>query len=216
MVRPPCVSTTNAAHCLSVVTSYVTAPDSVSAAKSTRHSRDMCFATADVQLLWLDVSTSEHSRASSTDRASGSTMAKPPTLMPPLGLWLMDKGGSGDDASFQDRGGRRAGLGGGALPGLGERLVAEDDFKRQGRHRRARRALSDPSEGLASSAGVAGAGRAPSANALGPRRRMELRIEFFSLGYFFGLLLLSCGVIAPLAWTAVRRKFLKGKYYRRA
>jgi hypothetical protein len=27
-------------------------------------------------------------------------MAKPPTLMPPLGLWLMDKGGSGDDASF--------------------------------------------------------------------------------------------------------------------
>jgi hypothetical protein len=45
---------------------------------------------------------------------------------------------------------------------------------------------------------------------------MELRIEFFSLGYFFGLLLLSCGVIAPLAWTAVRRKFLKGKYYRRA
>ena len=45
---------------------------------------------------------------------------------------------------------------------------------------------------------------------------VELRVSFFSFGYFFGFVLLSCGVIAPLAWTAVRRKFLKGKYYRRA
>lgn len=108
------------------------------------------------------------------------------------------------------------GAGGGALPGLGERLVAGRASNATANTVAARAASQTHPKGLASSAGVAGAGRAPSANALGPRRRMELRIEFFSLGYFFGLLLLSCGVIAPLAWTAVRRKFLKGKYYRRA
>ena len=45
---------------------------------------------------------------------------------------------------------------------------------------------------------------------------MELRVSYLSLGYFFGLVLLSAGVVGPLAWTAVRRKFAKGKFYRRA
>lgn len=48
------------------------------------------------------------------------------------------------------------------------------------------------------------------------RAGMEFRVDYFSWGYFAGLVLLTAGVVAPLAWTAVRRKFLKGKFYRRA
>lgn len=45
---------------------------------------------------------------------------------------------------------------------------------------------------------------------------VEFDVSLFSVSYFFGLVLVVCGVVAPLAWTAVKRKFLKGKYYRRA
>lgn len=41
---------------------------------------------------------------------------------------------------------------------------------------------------------------------------MDLQVRYWSLGYFVGVIMMCTGVVFPLAWMAVKRKFVRSRH----